>query len=195
MKKRLFLTGPDRCGKSDMIHDALGDRLRQAGGFITIRHRDEDGTVLGFDLAAADGSGQRERFLDLTGKRPLTHPEVFSQTGKRLLDQAENRSFAVLDELGGVELLDDGFLRALVQLLRGDTPCIGVLRSAGDTGKTVGVMGLNLRYELARRVLHDYLLKDPDTMVIQTTGRDDPEAKALVAQWADEYALPRSPVA
>lgn len=188
MKKKLFLTGPDRCGKSKMIRQALGDQIRHAGGFVTIRRRDEEGNVLGFDLAPADGSGQPERFLDLTGKRPLTHLEVFSQTGKRLVTQAENRAFAVLDELGGVELLDDGFVRALVRLLRGDMPCIGVLRSAGDAGRTVGVMGLNLRYELARRVLYDYLSKDPNTLVIETTGTDDEEALELVRQWVEEYA-------
>lgn len=188
MKKKLFLTGPDRSGKSDMIQTALGDRIRHAGGFITIRQRDGAGNVLGFDLAAADGSGQKARFLEFTEKRPVTHPEVFSQMGTRLLNQAENRSYAVLDELGGVELLDDGFVRALVRLLRGDIPCIGVLRSADSTGKTVGVMGLNLRYELARRVLYDHLLKDPEAMVVETTGRDDPKALELVQAWVEQYA-------
>ena len=106
MKKKLFLTGPDRCGKSDMIREELGEAVRYAGGFITVRRRDEQGNVLGFDLTAADGSGGREPFLDLSGKRPVTRLEVFSQMGTRLLDQAEHRSYAVLDELGGVELLD-----------------------------------------------------------------------------------------
>lgn len=188
MKKKLFLTGPDRCGKSEMIREELGELHRYAGGFVTVRQRDEQGNVLGFDLAAADGSGGRERFLDLSGKLPVTRLEVFSQTGTRLLDQAEGRSYAVLDELGGVELLDDRFVRALVRLLRGDTPCVGVLRSAGDAGRAVGVMGLDLRYELARRVLYEHLKKDPEVMVLETTGKDDPKARALVAQWVEQYA-------
>lgn len=188
MKKRLFLTGPDRSGKSEMIHKALGNKIALAGGFVTIRERDSQGNILGFDLTAADGSGQKARFLEWNQGAPVTRVEVFSQTGTRLLRQAEHRPFAVLDELGGVELLDDGFLRALVNLLRGDTPCIGVLRGSGPAGKTVGMMGLNLRYELARRVLHEHLSKDLDTMVIQTTGSDDREAMALVEAWVAEYA-------
>lgn len=187
MKKKLFLTGPDRSGKSDMIHNALGEAIRRAGGFVTVREWDEQGNVLSFDLAPADGSGPAERFLEFVDGKPLSHLEVFSQSGTRLLRQAENRSFAVLDELGGVELLDDSFVRALVQLLKSDVPCIGVLKGPG-TGRTVGVMGLNLRYELARRVLHDHLVKDPNVEVIQTTGLGDGKAMELVAQWVAEYA-------
>ncbi len=188
MKKRLFLTGPDRSGKSEMIHQALGEKMRQAGGFVTIRERDAAGNILGFDLAAADGFGQKARFLEFTSSEPVTHLEVFSQTGTRLLRQAEGRPFAVLDELGGVELLDDGFLKALVKLLRGDTPCIGVMKGSGPVGKAAGVMGLSLRYELARRVLFDYLEKDPDTLMVQTTGKDDREVMELVEAWVQEYA-------
>ncbi|MBR2047368.1 MAG: hypothetical protein IJ960_02095 [Oscillospiraceae bacterium] len=187
MKKRLFLTGPDRCGKSEMIQRALGEKLRHAGGFVTLRERDAEGTILGFDLIAADGSGQKARFLDMTGEKPMTHLEVFSQEGVRLLTQAENRPFAVLDELGGAELLDDSFVRALVRLIRGQTPCIGVVKGPGSVGKTVGIMGLNLRYELARRVMYDYMLKDPDTQVIQTTGLEDEETMAQIRQWVEEY--------
>lgn len=186
MKKKLFLTGPDRSGKSKLIHRALGDDIRRAGGFITAREWDGDGNALSFDLMPADGSGQAERFLEFVDGRAVSHPEVFSQSGTRMLRQAGNRNFVVLDELGGVELLDDSFVRALVQLLRSDTPCIGVLRGPG-TAKTVGVMGLNLRYELARRVLQEHLMKDPNVLVVETTGADDPEAMKLVDAWVAEY--------
>lgn len=188
MKRKLFLTGPDRCGKSDMIHRTLGDRMGSAGGFVTIRTLDGNGNIQSFDLKAADGSGQPGRFLEFGGVEPVTRLEVFSQMGTRLLRQGAHRPFVVLDELGGVELLDDGFVRALVKLLRGDTPCIGVMKGSGPAGKVVGMMGLNLRYELARRALYDFLMQDPDTLVVQTTGKDDPEVLALVEQWAEEYA-------
>lgn len=187
MKKKLFLTGPDRSGKSDMIQNTLGEKIRRAGGFVTIRKWDEEGKVQSFDLMAADGSGTPERFLEFMNGKPVSRLEVFSQTGTRLLQQAENRPFVVLDELGGVELLDDSFVRALAKLLESDTPCIGVFKGPG-AGKTVGVMGLNLRYELARRVLRDRLMKDPDTVVVQTTGLDDGKAMELVEQWVAEYA-------
>ena len=187
MKKKLFLTGPDRSGKSDMIHQALGEKIQRAGGFVTIRDRDENGKVRSFDLMCADGSGTPERFLEFVNGKPVSRLEVFSETGTRLLRQAESRPFAVLDELGGVELLDASFVRALAQLLESGTPCIGVFKGPG-AGKTVGVMGLNLRYELARRVLHERLMKDPDVMVVRTTGMDDEKTIALLEQWVEEYA-------
>lgn len=185
MKKKLFITGPDRSGKSDMIRRALGDRIRHAGGFVTIRERDAQGNVVGFDLVSADGSGHPERFLEFVNGKPVSHMEVFAQCGTRLLRQGENRPFVVLDELGGVELLDDSFVRALVALLKSNTPCIGVLRPGA--GRTVGVMGLNLRHELARRVLHDHLVKDPDVEVIQTTGLGDEETMAKLNAWVEQY--------
>lgn len=187
MKKKLFLTGPDRSGKSDMIRTALGDTIQRAGGFVTIRDRDEQGNVRSFDLMSADGSSVPERFLEFVNGEPVSRLEVFTQTGTRLLQQAENRPFAVLDELGGVELLDGAFVRALAQFLKSDKPCIGVFKGPG-AGKTVGVMGLNLRYELARRVLHERLMKAPDVMVVRTTGLGDEKAMALVEQWVEEYA-------
>ena len=187
MKKKLFLIGPDRSGKSDMIQSALGEHIRHAGGFVTIRERDAQGNVRSFDLMSADGSGQPERFWELVNGKPMSHMEVFAQRGTRLLNQAEGRPFALLDELGGVELLDDAFVRALVQLLKSGTPCIGVLRGPG-AGRVVGLMGLNLRYELARRVLVEHLKKDPHVELVHTTGLGDEKTMALVRAWVDEYA-------
>ena len=149
MKKKLFLTGPDRCGKSDMIREELGEAVRYAGGFITVRRRDEQGNVLGFDLTAADGSGGREPFLDLSGKRPVTRLEVFSQMGTRLLDQAEHRSYAVLDELGGVELLDASFVRALVRLLQGVRQVVSLWISGGR--QELQAMAYCIRYKPSAR--------------------------------------------
>ena len=187
MKPRLFILGPSGCGKSTAIRLELGDRFRRAGGFTTCRDRDENGKVSSFVIQSADGYGPRDRFLDLKAEPPRIDLELFDRVGVDYLRRAGERPFAVLDELGGVELLDDGFVRALAQFLKSDTPCIGVLKGPG-TGRTVGVMGLNLRYELARRVLLEHLLKDADVMVVRTSGLGDEKAEALVQEWVDEYA-------
>ncbi len=187
MRKRLFLTGPDRSGKSELIHQALGKALGRAGGFVTLREWDSQGNVVGYDLAPADGSGFPGRFLEMRQGTPVPHMEVFSQQGTRLLRQAQHRPFVVLDELGGVELLDDGFLQALVNLLHGDTPCIGVMKGEAPDAIAAGAMGLGVRHELARRVLFDYLEQDSDTLVVHLTGRDDEAARDLVDGWVREY--------
>ena len=188
MKPRLFLTGPSGCGKSTMIRRELGDLVSRAGGFITVRDRDEQGVIRAFEILSADGYGQPERFLDLSGTEPRVDLEVFSGTGVEHLRRAGERSFAVLDEIGGVELLDETFVDELARYLQGSQPCIGVMKGPGPAGKLVEMMGLTVRYELARRALHEHLRNDPNTCLMETTGEDDPAALDAVRQWVAQYA-------
>ena len=120
-----------------MIRQALGARIHQAGGFLTIRDRNENGTVRGFEICSADGYSPRDRFLDMTGEQPRIDLEVFDRVGLEYLRQAQERSFAVLDEIGGVELLNDRFMDELARYLSGSHPCIGVMKGAGPAGKLV----------------------------------------------------------
>lgn len=188
MKPRLFLTGPSGCGKSTMIRRELGELVRQAGGFVTIRDRDESGTIRSFEIVSADGYGPRDRFLDLSGEEARIDLEVFSGAGVDYLRRARDRRFAVLDEIGGVELLNDRFVEELARYLRGGQPCIGVMKSAGAAGKLVEMMGLTVRYELARRVLYEHLRKDPDTCLVEMTGAEDENALNAVREWVAQYA-------
>lgn len=188
MKPRLFLTGPSGCGKSTMIRRELGELVHRAGGFTTIRSRDENGKIRGFEMVSTDGCGLRERFLDMTGERPRVDLDALSGTGVDYLRRAGERSFSVLDEIGGVELLDESFMYALAEYLRGDQPCIGVMKGAGPAGKMVEMMGLTVRYELARRALYERLKHDPSTLLLETTGRDDAEALKAVREWVAQYA-------
>lgn len=188
MQPRLFLTGPSGCGKSNMIRRELGELVHRAGGFTTVRDRDENGTVRGFEIMSADGYGPRDRFLDLTGAEPWIDLEIFTGVGVDYLHRAGERSFAVLDEIGGVELLNESFMDELARYLRGSQPCIGVMKGAGPAGKLVEMMGLTLRYELARRALYEHLRNDPNICLLEITGRDDPAALAAVREWVAQYA-------
>ena len=188
MKPRLFLTGPSGCGKSAMIHRELGNRTRKAGGFLTQRERDENGKVRSFEIRSADGYGPRDRFLDLEGDTPRIDLEIFSHVGVDYLRRATERPFAVLDEIGGVEVLNDTFMDELARYLSGDQPCIGVMKGPGPAGKLVELMGLPVRYELARRALCEFLRSDPNTTLLEVRDEDDEAARNAVRQWAAEYA-------
>ena len=188
MQQRLFLTGPSGCGKSTMIRRELGELVHRAGGFATIRDRDEQGNVRGFDILSADGYGPRDRFLDLTGETPRIDLEVFSGVGRDYLRRAGERSFAILDEIGGVEVLNETFMDELARYLRGSQPCIGVMKGAGPAGKLVEMMGLTVRYELARRALYEHLRNDPNTCLLEMTGPEDVRARSAVREWAQQYA-------
>ena len=188
MKPRIFLTGPSGCGKSTMIRRELGEHIRQAGGFLTLRERDENDRVCGFVIRSADGYGPSDRFLDLTGESPRIDLEIFSGVGLDYLRRAKDRRFAVLDEIGGVELLNDRFMDELARYLSGSQPCIGVMKGPGPAGKLVEMMGLTVRYELARRALYEHLRNDPNTLLLEMSGGDDPEALDAVREWVAEYA-------
>lgn len=188
MKPKLFLTGPSGCGKSTMIRRELGERLRWAGGFMTHRERDENGVVQGFEICSADGYGPRVRFLDMTGEQLRFDLEVFDRIGLDCLYRTGERSFAVLDEIGGVELLNDRFMSELARYLSGTQPCIGVMKGAGPVGKLVEMMGLTVRYELARRALYEHLRNEPNTCLMECADWNDPNALEAVRQWVAEYA-------
>ncbi len=188
MKPRLFLTGPSGCGKSTMIRRELGELGRRAGGFQTLRDRDEKGTVRGFEILSADGYGPRDYFLDLTGDEPRIDLEIFDRVGVNYLRRAGERRFAVLDEIGGVELLNESFMDELARYLSGSHPCIGVMKGAGPAGKLVEMMGLTVRYELARRALYEHLRSDPNTCLVEMDRRDDPRALQAVREWVAAYA-------
>ena len=188
MKPRLFLTGPSGCGKSTMIGRELGERVRHAGGFRTVRSRDEHGRVSGFDILSADGYGPRDRFLDLTAEHPRIDLEVFSGVGLDYLRRAQERPFAVMDEIGGVELLNDRFMNELARYLNGSHPCIGVMKGPGPAGKMVEMMGLTVRYELARRALFEHLRNDPNTLLLEMNSRDDLQVLDAVREWVAQYA-------
>jgi nucleoside-triphosphatase THEP1 len=171
-----------------MIRQELGGRIHRAGGFCTCRKRDDSGTIRGFEIHSADGYGPRDLFLDLSGERPRIDLEIFDQAGLDYLHRATERPFAVLDEIGGVELLNDRFMDELARYLGGSQPCIGVMKGPGPAGKLVEMMGLTVRYELARRALYDHLACDPNTMILEVTAREDEKALTAVREWAEEYA-------
>ena len=188
MEPRLFLTGPSGCGKSSMIRRELGDLIHRAGGFYTVRDRDETGAVRGFEIVSADGYGPHDRFLDLTGERPRIDLEIFSGAGMGYLRRAPEQPFAVLDEIGGVEVLNEPFMDELARYLGGSHPCIGVMKGAGQAGKLVEMMGLNLRYELARRALYEHLRSDPNTHLLELQKDGQKAALDTVRAWIDQYA-------
>lgn len=188
MKPRLFLTGPSGYGKSDMLRQELGGLVHRAGGFCTCRDRDENGTVQGFEIHSADGYGPRDLFLDLSGAQPRIDLEIFDRVGLDYLRRATERPFAVLDEIGGVELLNDRFMDELARYLRGSHPCIGVMKGSGPAGKLVEMMGLTVRYELARRALFEHLRNDPNTELLEMTCPDDPNTRSAVREWISQYA-------
>lgn len=175
MKRHLFLTGPIGCGKSTAIAQALGENLTRCGGFLTRRHREPH---LHFTLESTDGK-HKETFLDFATGKPEVNLAVFSERylqGKIL----------VLDEIGGIELLNPEFASALENILNSDIPILGVLKGEGPAGALIKKLGLTEEYQQAADKLRKQLRSDSHTQVYECAQYDN-HALLLVKQWAEEY--------
>ena len=175
MKRHLFLTGPIGCGKSTAIQNALGDRISKCGGFLTRRHREPH---LHFTLERPDGNA-REIFLEFAGKKPDVNRSVFSE---KYLEG----TVLVLDEIGGIELLNSDFLSALERVLDSDVPILGVVKGAGPANALIRTLGLTEVYDQCASRLREKLREDPNTQVYECTQYDE-NALLLAEQWAEEY--------
>ena len=175
MKRHLFLTGPIGCGKSTAIAAALGGRLPQCGGFLTRRYREPH---LHFTLEAPDGS-VRKTFLDFSSGTPCTDLTVFSGTFLQ-------GTVLVLDEIGGIELLNPAFASALETALSSGLPILGVLKGEGPAGALIEKLGLTEEYCLAADSLRRQLHSDRNTLVYEC-AQYDKNALLLARQWVEEY--------
>lgn len=182
MKRRLFLTGPIGCGKSTAIAKALGDKITQCGGFFTRRYRQPH---LHFTLESPDGLlGQT--FLDFANGKPVLSLDVFGNLGVALLMPQGIAAQYVMDEIGGIELLNPDFFAALDELLNRDVPILGVLKGEGAAGALIESLGLAEEYTIAAARLRNRLESDADTLVYQC-GQYDERALLLARQWVEEY--------
>ena len=192
MHRRLFLCGPSGCGKTTMIRNALGGALAEAGGFVTERAVGEDGRLLGYELLPAAAAAGVEgfaplRFLDYTGEFPTRDNEVFRGEAVRLLQEAEYYPFAVLDEIGGFELVIPQFRAQLGSFLSSPVPCVGVLKASESVEELRRRFGLGEKYSALALRLREALEHDRDTLVLDTCGRGDERAERALREWAAEY--------
>ena len=193
MVKRLFLSGPSGCGKTSLIRGALEDKLSEAGGFVTERVLAPDGRVLGYDLLPAAAAAGVEgfaphRFLDYTSDPPTRDNEVFRVEAVRLLQEAAYYPFAVLDEIGGFEMVIPQFRSQLEAFLSSPVPCIGVLKAAVGVAELQERFGLGEKYPALAQRLREALDADPETLVLDVAGFKNEEAERAVKEWVKAFA-------
>jgi nucleoside-triphosphatase len=204
--KRLFLTGPIGCGKSTLIRTVLGDSFRVAGGFITERVLEGE-ELVGFDIVSLGGSINqklfqldltdpewrkndrhlRVRFLSFKGREIKRNDEAFSVFASALLLEACKKPFAIMDEIGGFEILIPEFMEALELFLQSRVPCVGVLKSLPSSEKLSEAAGLGSQYLKAAKHLHLCLASDPETDIVKLSGHEDIHALNTLRQWKEQY--------
>ena len=183
--KNLFLTGSVGCGKSTSIATALGEALPKAGGFLTVRQVDGTGRAVAYWIKRPDGS-DGQVIIDYSAKPYTMHLEVFEDLGIRLLEEAKQYNYVILDEIGGFEVLSDSFVEALMDLLQSDIPCIGVMKGAGPASKMIQKLGLGDAYVQKADALRCWMNKDENTLLYEC-GQFDPEGLRLAREWVAEH--------
>ena len=191
MKRHLFLTGPAFSGKSSLIKHCLGSRLELAGGFCTELSADGTGALMGctlFPTAAAGGAEGYEKalFLDLRQDPAAHDSEVFRGVGVRLLEEAAWYPFAVLDEIGGIDLIIPQFREALDTLLTSELPILGVIKPREEQEQMRHMLGLGDRIDGFGERLRRILLEDPHTEILDME-KGNGKAEEMIRSWTEEY--------
>ena len=193
MEKRLFLTGPAGCGKSRLLREALGGRLAGAGGFMTGPLIGPEGYALGYLLQPTAAAAGLEGFdcplfLDASVWPPQRDNEVFRSTGVQLLKEAVWYPYAVVDELGGYELLIPQFRAALEELLRSGVPLLGALKTPEEAELWRQLFGLGERFTLHAEQFRRSLGSDGDTRILDLSVLSEEETRRALSDWVAAYA-------
>lgn len=131
MAKHLFLTGEKGVGKSTLLQRALWGYQGQVGGFRTLRTDTccPDGWSVHLFGPGEDPVPRADNLLFVCGGPQGDTPGRFDRLGCRALQRSGGCSLLVLDELGPHEARAAEFRRAVLALLDGDIPVLGVLQA------------------------------------------------------------------
>ena len=187
LNTKLILSGEIGCGKYTLSRQAVGEKIKLAGGFLTQRKYDGD-SLVGFSMVPPTETGcEGKCFLSFENDIATRHDEVFSDYGARLLREAQSHPFAVIDEFGGFELDIPEFCSALYELLASPLPCIGVVKALPSAKILTDMLNLGNEYYRALSGLFSHLQMSPDVKLLVISGRDDAYAQRVINKWVDEF--------
>ena len=104
------------------------------------------------------------------------------------MEEASWYPYAVLDEIGGIDLIIPQFRRALDELLRSELPILGAVKSMEASEQMRQMLGPGERFTAFSEQLFAFLEEDPNTELLMITNDAEEEAGGAVEIWIDEYA-------
>ena len=186
----LFLSGSAGSGKTSLLQSLLAPYQNALGGYYVTRHHSKQGRVLAYALCEAshgdfqtDCEYRREiphAFLIWKENRRVMDLSVFDGYGATILQRAHGKKLALLDEIGGIELLSDAFYDALYGLLVGETPCIGVFKTESDFKRMCRDVDHADAARIRRRKIEKLLLNETKAKHVDVSA---PDARETIGQW------------
>lgn len=150
MGKAIFLTGVPGSGKTTVIQKALDLVPRKAGGFITQEIR-EEGRRKGFKIITVDGREAILAHVDIRGKPRIGKygvdlKAIEGVAVKSLRDAMDEGSLTIIDEIGPMEILSEGFRQVVIEILNRELDVLGTIvkRSLPFTDKIKALPGVIL---------------------------------------------------
>ena len=189
----LFLSGSKRTGKSSLIRRCLAPYKDVLGGFSSQRLLDVDRNILGYRITdAQDFEVERLYDPELDGIfllfdrniKTVDH-SLFKDIATKKLIPSEHTSVMLLDEIGGIEMLDPAFRSRLYELLVSDMPCIGVVKEYKDSANNAAGISEADALKKENHLLRKLIDNDTDSCLISTPESIplfSPEAAAVSAQ-------------
>lgn len=155
MKQILFLEGNMQVGKSTIILNNINHLPKSdLGGFLCQRLIKEAKTKA-FRLISAESEeiltlkynpDLSDIFLEEVFGKWIKNERVFLTKGIECLSCLTSKELIILDEIGGFELLLDEFREKLFEILKGDVPVLGVIKSNNNGMIMKNSIGLNNDY-------------------------------------------------
>lgn len=197
--KNLFFEGPSGCGKTSLILSKLGrELLIGAGGYLTVRLHNEDGSRAGFRVIRACEAVSPDElltaecanvFIRITSEGRHAEYTVFSDFVHKVLKEREKVPFLLLDELGGIELMDRTFTEKLIEIMQGPIPVIGVLKSRNNAVHMAEKLSLGEEYMSAYETFRKQVSEDAFTEIIDMQKETVAEARKFIDKWLADNNL------
>jgi nucleoside-triphosphatase len=132
--KHIFLTGERNAGKSTIIRKYCDTLDFAPGGFLTLpRGLRGDGGDSIFIMPYTPAPDTETDACEVAVRKGgcagvVSYPEAFDRKGVEILEKSRGAALIVMDELGFMEKGALLFQRAVLGILDGDTPVLGVVK-------------------------------------------------------------------
>ncbi|MEG2441122.1 MAG: nucleoside-triphosphatase [Acetivibrio sp.] len=165
-EKHLFLKGNSGIGKTSLLLRCIRPYQDKIGGYLTQRLVNEKRETVGFTIVPIEEPLRPTRLYEenipnvFIRKMELgfvKNQELFLKESVKLLNQAvkQKKELILLDELGGIELSDLKFKKKLYEVLKGEIPCMGVLKNYGNYKAMKERIKINPMVDFARMELEE----------------------------------------